>query len=112
MSIQDKNPADTARRITPPVVFYGSDEMPEEIKDWRARPVPVTQNDAREETESAPKVESAPEPASDSEFLKKTEEVPPPATPAQPPAVKDSGPPKVTNPGKQISSKAPTNPGA
>lgn len=103
MSVQDRNPADKARPVTP-LFFYG-DDLPEDVKDWRPKPVPA---DTPEESE-APK-DFAPEPASDLESQKPTEEEQNPETPVQPPVEKVAGPPKVTSPGKQTSSPKPTTP--
>lgn len=105
MSVQDRNPADSARPVTP-LFFYG-DDLPEDVKDWRPKPVPA---DAPEEP-VVPK-DSAPAPVSDSESPTPTVEEPNPETPAQPPVETVDGPPKVTNLGKQSSSRRPTTPGA
>jgi hypothetical protein len=104
MSSQDTNPADTARPITPPVVFYQNGELPHGMKDWRPQAVPANSPEVDEtEEEVAPKAVSVPEPVSSYESPTTTEPDEP-ATPAQPPVAKASGTPKVTSPGSPPSS--------
>ena len=104
MSSQDTDPADTARPITPPVAFYKEGKLPPGMKDWRPQAVPASapESDATED-EVAPKAESAPEPVPSYESPKATEPDEP-VTPAQPPAAKVSGAPKVASPGSPTSS--------
>lgn len=104
MSAQDTNPANTARPITPPVVFYKNGELPPGMKDWRPQAIPASAPEIDEtEEEVAPKAVSAPEPVSSYESPKTTEPDEP-VTPAQPPAAKVNGTPKVTSPGSPVSS--------
>lgn len=114
MSVQDKSPADTARPVTPPVFFYGNKELPENMVDWRPKPIPADAPDeeAEPEVEEAPKAESAPAPVVSYESPKVTEPEQP-VTPVPPPAVEVGGPPKPVETGKPTSSrKVVTRPGA
>lgn len=109
MSVQDTNPADTARPITTPFFKY-EDGTPKGITDWRPKAIPADSPDTEEQ--SAPKVESAPEPVELS-VSQPPNEPTPPVTPAQPPAEKASGPAKPASPGKPTSSSTKTmKPGA
>jgi hypothetical protein len=90
--------------MRPPFFMYSKDDNPPGVKDWRPQAIPASAPEIDERRRrSVPKVVSAPEPVSSYESPKTTEPDEP-VTPAQPPAAKVSGTPKVTSPGSPVSS--------